>query len=462
MLVLLIANGATASTPYPRTKTVPVMDTYYGTVVHDPYRWLENGNDPSVKSWAAAQSKVALSALRATPAYQTYRRRITELSRTSTVRFALTIAGGRLFYGIITPPQQQPKLVVRDGIGGAERILFDPKTAHVAAGEPEPAIETVSIAPDGSKVAFTTQSGGSEAETLRIVDARTGRMLPDSVPHVGGGESPVAIAWDGNGKGILHTRWPKKADGTYATAGMLVYHHVLGTDPATDTYVFGKDQTPKAEYHLSTSLDGSVSALEVTNGDGVHASVYLRSGGGPFALVATPAAGIGKADTAGGQFVGNSYDAIAHARDSRGEVVALLPGGPFARAKIIVPASSLIINGIIPVGSGFITSDVDGGAGAARLFRTDGRLRQKLPIPPVSTITALAGDPRGGTIILSTAGYTNPSGGSPTIRLRMRRGIPESASRRPPASHMLSRNASLSHRSTARCAFRSISFTRRT
>jgi prolyl oligopeptidase len=203
ILFLTLANGVSASITYPPTKTVPVSDTYYGTVVADPYRWLENGKDPAVKAWAAAQSKLALGALRATPAYATYRARIRQLSRTSTVRYGLTIAGGRLFYGKYTPPQQQPTLVVRDGLGGAERTLFDPKTAHVAAGEPEPAIETVSVAPDGSKVAFTTQSGGSEAETLHVVDAATGTILPDTLPHVGGGESPVAIAWDGDGKGFL-------------------------------------------------------------------------------------------------------------------------------------------------------------------------------------------------------------------------------------------------------------------
>ena len=50
----------------------------------------------------------------------------------------------------------------------------------------------------------------------------------------------MALAWDGDGKGFLHTLWPKNADGTYATAGILLWHHLLGTDPATDTYVFGR------------------------------------------------------------------------------------------------------------------------------------------------------------------------------------------------------------------------------
>ena len=409
VVLVTVTNGVSASTTYPPTKTVNVTDDFYGTTVADPYRWLENGKDPAVKAWAAAQSKLALGALHASPAYAHYRKRGRQLGLTSTVRYGLTIAGGRLFYQKYTPPDEHATLVVRDGLSGAERTLFDPKTAKRSAGEAEPAIETVSVAPDGSKVAFTTQTAGAEAETVHVVDAATGAMLPDTLPHVGGGESPVAIAWDGDGKGILHTLWPKNPDGTYATAGMLVYHHVFGTDPATDTYVFGKDQSPKSEYHLGRSLDGTVSALEVTDGDGVHASIYLRTGDGPFTQVASPAAGIGKSDMEGGHFVGDAYYAIAHGRDSRGEIVALVPGGSFESAKVVVPPSTLVITDVVPVAGGFLTSDIDGGAGAARLWAADGTLRQTLPIPPVSAITELAGDPRGGPIVFGSSGYTNPT-----------------------------------------------------
>lgn len=407
-VVFTTTLGASAPATYPVTKIVPVATTYYHTVVNDSYRWLETGSDPAVKAWSAAQRNLALGALRASPSYAHYKRRVSELLRTSTLRSGLTIAGGRLFYETLTPPQQQPSLVVRDGLGGRERVLYDPKTARVAAGEAEPSIETVSVAPDGSKVAFTTQTGGSEAETMHVVDASTGTLLPDLLPHVGGGESPVAIAWDADGKGVLHTQWPKNADGSYATSGMLIVHHIFGTDAGMDSYVFGREQAAKAEYHLDTSLDGSISALEVTDGDGVHASVFLRRGDGPFTLVATPAAGIGKSDSRGGHFVGNdAYYAIAHGRDSRGEVIALVPGGSFESAKTVVPASSVVIDDLVPVAGGFVTSDIDGGAGAARLFAADGTLRHRLPIPPLSTIHALAGDPHGGSIVFSAFGYTH-------------------------------------------------------
>jgi prolyl oligopeptidase len=233
-------------------------------------------------------------------------------------------------------------------------------------------------------------------------------MLADTLRHAGGGTSPVAIAWDGDGKGFLHTRWPQKPDGKYATAGILIYHHVLGTDPATDTYVFGQGRSAKSEYHLATSPDGTVQAMSVTDGDGVHATVYMRAADAPFTLVATPDAGMGDSANDAGAFVGDAFYAISKKRDSRGEIVALVPGGSFDTAKVVVPASSVVITGVVPVRGGFITLDVDGGDSSARLFDASGTLRRVLPIPKVS-LAKSAGDPRGDLVIIRYQNYTTDS-----------------------------------------------------
>jgi len=49
---------------YPATRTVDVVDDYYGMKVPDPYRWLEALDSQEVRDWAAAQSALALPLLR--------------------------------------------------------------------------------------------------------------------------------------------------------------------------------------------------------------------------------------------------------------------------------------------------------------------------------------------------------------------------------------------------------------
>jgi len=400
--VLLVASLDGAAAPvthlqYPVTKRVPVTTSYFQTTAVDPYRWLENASDPDVVAWADEQTKLAFNYLSTAPDFASISARVAELSHTGTTRRSLVIRGSHFIYERQTPPEAQPSVVVRNGIDVTERVLFDP--AQNLGDNVEPQIDEFVPSNDGSKIAVVTELPGSDDQTIHLVDTSTGTLLPETIPHVGGGESQVAIAWDGDGRGFLHTQWPQNADGTYRTTGMLVYHHVLGSEPYTDTYAFGRGLPASAQYHLASSIDGNVTEIGVSAGDGVPQTIYLRRGDAPFVVVATPDAEIGSSQDPGGAFVGDAFYAIAHKRETRGEVVALLPGGFFATAKIAVPASYYVIKSVIPVAGGFITSDLDAGDGKARLFDRTGKQINSLPIPAFANITTLTGDPSGGPIV---------------------------------------------------------------
>ncbi len=389
--VSLAAGPATLH--YPPAPSDRTTDTYHGTTVSDPYRPLENSDDPAVKGWAAAETKLATDYIQSQASYAFYAKRVAEQNRAFAGNGRLQIAGGRFFYWHWAAGAQQPALVVRDRIDGPERTLFDPRNA-VRAGE-EPSIDSMFVAPNGSKVALTTQYGGTEDETLQVIDATTGAES-DTMPQGNGGLSPTAVLWDADGEGFIHTTWPKNADGTFAKSGIFLVHHVLGTNASADTYVFGKGLSPQAEYDMTlSSADGTVQALFESDGDGVPASIYMRRGRRKFVRVAAPSAGITMNGTAGvpafaAAFVGRRLYVASKKRSSFGEILAIAPDRSIATARVVVPPSNVVIRDIIPVPGGFITDDIDGGDGAARLFAPDGTLRARIPIPPVSTSLVIA------------------------------------------------------------------------
>ncbi len=401
--VAALLAAAPARLVYPPAPSVPVTDTYFATAVVDPYRNLEDGNDPRTRAWAQAETDLATRYVHGLPAYAPIRARVAELSGAAPSRSALQIAGGRWIYLRRIPPAAQASLVERDGESGTERVLFDP--AASATGTP-PSIESLFLSHDGSKVAFTTQQGGSEDQTLRVVDVASGAMLADSLQHVGGGTSLAALAWDGDGKGFVHTVFPRNADGTFRTDSITVVHHVLGTDPATDTYVFGRGLSSKAEYELRSSDDGRAVAAFVTDGDGVPASVYVRRADGPFVQVATPAAGIGKSSEAAGTFVGDTLAVVAKGTSPRGRVVGIGPGQTIDSARTLVSQSALTIQDVAPLPGGFATLDVDGGDSTMRVFAVDGTPRGTVPLPPVSLLDDVAADPVRGDVIISYENFT--------------------------------------------------------
>src|ERR1700681_4383174 len=151
--------GASAPQPliYPPAPPQPVTDSYFGRPVVDPYRWLEDPNSAQTRAWAAAESSLATRFIQGQPVYAALRARVETLAKGSPSRSGLQIAGGR--WGGAggggvprrpTPPAPEAVRVARDGADAPERVLFDP--AASATGAP-PAIESVYLSPDGSRVA---------------------------------------------------------------------------------------------------------------------------------------------------------------------------------------------------------------------------------------------------------------------------------------------------------------------
>lgn len=52
---------------YPTTSKSNQVDDYHGTLVADPYRWLENPDSPEIKAWIEAQNKVTFGYLQQIP-----------------------------------------------------------------------------------------------------------------------------------------------------------------------------------------------------------------------------------------------------------------------------------------------------------------------------------------------------------------------------------------------------------
>ena len=72
-------GGGGAPLKYPETKKVDVADTYFGTEVRDPYRWLEDDRSPEVAAWVEAQNKVTYAYLDQIPYRAAIKNRLMKL-----------------------------------------------------------------------------------------------------------------------------------------------------------------------------------------------------------------------------------------------------------------------------------------------------------------------------------------------------------------------------------------------
>src|SRR3984957_15555986 len=73
------AGDAHSALVYPLTAKTNQVDDYHGTLVADPYRWLEDDNSAATKAWVEAENKVTFGYLETIPQRAAIKQRLTTL-----------------------------------------------------------------------------------------------------------------------------------------------------------------------------------------------------------------------------------------------------------------------------------------------------------------------------------------------------------------------------------------------
>jgi prolyl oligopeptidase len=251
--IAIPAGSQTLPAPaYPETRRDEVVETLFGEAIADPYRWLENDvrNDPEVAGWVERQNAVTNAYLAQLPARDWFKRRIAEL--TDFERFSTPVErGGRYFYTRNTGLQNQSPLYVRDGLEGTERLLIDP---NAWADDGATALADWRPSPDGSKLLYSVQDGGSDWRILRVLDVATGQQLADEVRWA----KFTGLAWLGD-EGFLYSRFPEPQQGEDFQAlnyDQAVYLHRLGSPQSEDQLVFATPEHREYNHTASVTSDG--------------------------------------------------------------------------------------------------------------------------------------------------------------------------------------------------------------
>jgi prolyl oligopeptidase len=249
----------------PPTRREERVDVIHGKRVADPYRWLENAENPEVQAWITAQNGLTEGTLHAIEGRAKIKRRLEELLEIGqislpTVRRTRTGAR-RYFYTRRTGKQNQPVLFARSGLQGPDRVLFDPN-ALSAAGTT--ALDWYAPSRDGALVAYGTSQGGSEESTLYVRDVGSGRDLDDVIPRT----RAASVCWMPDGRRFFYSRYPArgsvpKGEETYHRK---IFEHVLGQNPERDRLVFGAGRAMTDYPHCVISPNGRWLVIRVHEG----------------------------------------------------------------------------------------------------------------------------------------------------------------------------------------------------
>ena len=382
----------------PETRVEDVVETLHGIEVHDPYRWLEDADDPEVRAWVAAQNAYTRSVLDALPGRPAVEARIRQA-------LDVGVLGGsvpRRHYRFHTrrgPGMDQPVLLVSVA-GGPPRVLIDPAPM---SEDGTTALDWWVPAPDGELVCAGLSEAGTEDSELRLVRTATGEWLDDRIPRC----RWSAVAFEPGSAAILYTRQP--APGTVPPGEELyhrhVWRHVLGTDPAQDVRVFGEGRDKLEVPSLIAISDaGRWTVITVSHG-WTRTSVFLRDGDGAFEPIFE-----GREDKALVWFSGNRLLALTNVEAPRFRLVEIDPAHPAPdHWTAVVPESEHVLVDAVVTADRVAVHHLVDACSRVSLHAPDGAFLRTADLPPFSTVVTLGGHHTSHDLHLTVESFTRPA-----------------------------------------------------
>jgi prolyl oligopeptidase len=400
--VLLVVSAVAAQQPdYPPTHRDNVVETIHGVQVHDPYRWLENADDPGLAAWVEQQNALTRDHLdRFAGERQQLRRELEGLYEASVMSSPRRF-GERYFYRKRDPGQNQSVLYVREGnLNAPARVLID---ANKLSEDGTVSLDWWHPSPDGRLVVYGTSAGGNEDTTLYLRDVTTGKDTGLVIPHA----RHSSVAWDPDGKGFHYTRHP--APGSVPPGDEMyyrrLYYHKLGTDWREDPLVVGEDQPKTASIDCDNSSDYSHQLLYITT-DWARNDLYIREpGADEFTPVVVGLDAQFFGDVAGAKlFVRTNHRAPSY-RIFEADV-----SNPTRQSwKDVVPERTGVIDEFRIVGGRLVVSLLEDVHSRLFVYELDGTLDREIELPALGTVRDLAGRPEHAQLFFRFSSFAYPA-----------------------------------------------------
>jgi prolyl oligopeptidase len=404
---VLSAGAADKSAPlsYPKAHTVDQVDEYFGTRVHDPYRWMEDVDSSEVKQWVDEENKLTQSWLSQTPGREAMHARLMEL--TNFERYSPPVRKGtRYFYTYNQGLQNQNVIYWQEGLNGEPKILLDPNTMST---DGTVAISGLSITDDGRLAAYSIADAGSDWVKWRVRDVTTGKDLPDLVEW----SKFSSASWLKDGSGFFYEGYDKPA--SEALKAINYYHkiffHKLGTPQSQDQLIFDRPDDKELQVGANVTDDGRYLLIYQSKGSSPNNELSIKDlehPQKPVIQIATVADALySPIDNDGTTFwLKTTKDA------PNGKVMMFDLNHPEREHwKTILPETKNNLDDVTMVNDTLIANYLADAQSMVELHTRDGKLLQRLDLPAIGTAAGFGGKRTDTETFFQFTNFTNP----PTI-----------------------------------------------
>lgn len=225
---------------YPITNKQIVSDDYFGQMVEDPYRWLEDDRSDETAQWVASQNAVTFDYLAQIPYRAELRERLAKAQDYK--KSSQPFVRGDYTYFYKNDGLQNHSILYRQKEGHSVEVFLDPNTF---SEDGTTSLGSVSFSKDYSLVAYSISEGGSDWRKIFVIDTETKQQLETEITDA----KFTGISWLGN-RGFYYSSYDKP-DGSELSARTeqhKLYFHELGTEQASDKVIFGESNDEQHRY----------------------------------------------------------------------------------------------------------------------------------------------------------------------------------------------------------------------
>ncbi|MBJ2145745.1 S9 family peptidase [Vibrio sp. IB15] len=225
---------------YPITNKQIVSDDYFGQIIEDPYRWLEDDRSDQTAEWVANQNAVTFDYLAQIPYRAELRARLAKAQDYK--KSSQPFVRGDYTYFYKNDGLQNHSILYRQRERQPVEVFLDPNTF---SEDGTTSLGSVSFSKDYSLVAYSISEGGSDWRKIFVIETETKQQLETEITDA----KFTGISWLGN-RGFYYSSYDKP-DGSELSARTeqhKLYFHELGTEQASDKVIFGESNDEQHRY----------------------------------------------------------------------------------------------------------------------------------------------------------------------------------------------------------------------
>jgi len=405
-ILMSVSTLSFSQIKYPDAKKVEQQDDYFGTIVKDPYRWLEDDNSAETKAWVEKENAITQNYLSKIPFRDDVKSRLEKMWNYAKYS-APQKEGAYYYYYKNDGLQNQAVLYRQKGLNGTPEVFIDP---NVMSKDGTAAIGTPGFSKNYKYAVYLEAQAGSDWQEAQVMNVDDKNLLKDDIKYI----KFSGTSWKGD-DGFYYSRYPEPDEKNKLTTQNQyhkVYYHKLGTSQSEDKLIYEDKEHPLRTIGAALSEDEHFLIINKSEGtSGAELWVKDMTNSSPeneFTLL------IKGFDTEA-DFIDNDGDQLlvrTNADAPNYKVVLIDPKNPGKENwKTIVPERKELLEGVSTAGGKMILSYLKDASSKVYQSNYKGNIEREIKLPGIGSASGFGGNKEDKEIFYSFSSFNYP----PTI-----------------------------------------------